>query len=159
MRTLSSDSWACLEQRYLKEWIASIASSALFCCFISKAMSLSALSTLSLALIAFQNSSIAASASFSTSWPNKSIKLNIFLKKKKNLQWNMFLFIYYLNMFCSDVRTVTVRQLMDNVVRCRRVVLSFSSSSQTHHPFFSVSKFLNEETSFFSLYLSLTLKR
>uniref|UniRef100_A0A2P2K0X6 Uncharacterized protein MANES_03G149600 n=1 Tax=Rhizophora mucronata TaxID=61149 RepID=A0A2P2K0X6_RHIMU len=68
MRTLSSDSWACLEQRCLKDFIASIASPALSSRFITTAMSLRALSTLSPAFIAFQNQTIAASESFSTSF-------------------------------------------------------------------------------------------
>lgn len=66
MRRLSNDSWACLEQRSLKDLMASMASSPLSCCFMTTAMSLSALSTLSPALIAFQNRTIAPSESFST---------------------------------------------------------------------------------------------
>ena len=66
MRTLSSESWADLEQRPLKDLTASIASSVLSSCFITTAMSFKALSTLSPAFIAFQNKTIAASGSLST---------------------------------------------------------------------------------------------
>lgn len=47
--------------------MASIASSALSVCFMTTAMSLSALSTLSPTFIAFQKNNIAVSGSFSTS--------------------------------------------------------------------------------------------
>ena len=77
MRTLSSDSCACLEQRPLKDLIASMASSLLFSCFITTAMSFSALSTLSPAFIAFQKNTIAASGSFSTNWIQCKIAVDV----------------------------------------------------------------------------------
>jgi len=68
MSTLSRDSWDCLEQRPLNEQMASMASSDLSNCFITTAMSFRALSTLSPQFIAFQNNTIAASKSFTTSF-------------------------------------------------------------------------------------------
>jgi hypothetical protein len=76
-----------LEQRPLKEEMASMASSDLSNCFITTAISFKALSTLSPAFIAFQNNTIAASGSFSTSYIIHGVCINIiimshFLKKK-----------------------------------------------------------------------------
>lgn len=80
---LSRDSWAWSEHRCLNDLIASMASSARFCCFITIAMSLSALSTLSPALIALQNNAIALSGSLSTNYMAVQIEININPEKKK----------------------------------------------------------------------------
>ena len=66
--TLSRDSCAASLQRALNDLMASIASSGRFCCFITMAMSFRALSTRSLALMAFQKRTMARSGSLSTSW-------------------------------------------------------------------------------------------
>jgi hypothetical protein len=74
-----------LEQRPLKEEMASMASSDLSNCFITTAISFKALSTLSPAFIAFQNNTIAASGSFSTSYTIHGVCIKImshFLKIK-----------------------------------------------------------------------------
>lgn len=123
---LSRDSWAWSEHRCLSDLMASMASSARFCCFITIAMSFKALSTLSPELMAAQNSGIAFSGSLSTSyWKTKSThhQLEPEPKQEKRTISRFLIQILkrtqkiYLNILGSNIRSVAYWDFVSHMKR------------------------------------------